>query len=327
MGFDAVDRHRYILGLAYDTQTTKPDVFLSYETRPLGALTLGFSGSYVTGATSTVNDEITQYRRELDTSAYAYYSFRSLYGAFTPQISVNAERNFVYTPSVSEDPVARSRYVPSLDASLGYATSESSRLAIATEGGRTIRMGARAYRDSEDVVYKGVVTATEYLRITDHSVLIPSLKASKVSHRSTRFFDGNVVLSGRIPRIYDSLAGAGFDELGIRGYPGHVFLAREAAVGALDYRFPIARIFRGWGTNPAFLENLEGFVFGESVYIPFGRLGTKTLSSAGGGLKLTATVLSRVPLDLSLQYHRGFRENLGGRGEVFAAVNLGVLPF
>src|SRR5206468_2905178 len=92
------------------------------------------------------------------------------------------------------------------------------------------------------------------------------------------------------------------DELHLRGYPSVTFGVRSAAVLGLDYQFPLLRIFRGSGTNPVFLKDLTGFVFGETTLLPATSSGTLALPSAGYGAKLFVDLFIHLPLVVTLEF-------------------------
>ncbi len=325
LGFDAVDRHRYLLGIAYDTFVKQPDWLAVYNNRSFGPTLSLIAQDFTSGSSSYLDGSLANYIRTTEFSAQAYYNFRSTFAVLTPVISVNASREILY--SRSGQVAGSSYYVPNADIRLGFSNVETTSLGITPESGFQATGGFRSYFDHGSPIFKGLLTYKRYDRLAPHTILVPSIQAMTVSHTSPYFGGGNAELDGRVQKFLRDIPGTNLDGIGIRGYPGQSFFVRQAAVGSLDLRFPLARIFRGWGTNPAFLDNLSGFLFGESSWFPFQELGTSFLTSAGGGLKLGSTVFHRVPLDISVQYNYGFNLSLGGGSEVFAAINLGALPF
>jgi hypothetical protein len=234
------------------------------------------------------------------------------------------ERYFRHLPGANpadDDIVARSRNVPVATASVTYSSARSSALGISAEEGFTTRLGTRTYFDTlrGAITWKGLFTHTQYLRLSAHSVLVPSLKASWSSIGSD-YFDSTVVLTGGQTDVSSNLT-----EMRVRGYPYLLGTVRAAGIAGLDYRFPIARVFRGAGTNPVFLENLYGFVFGEVTFLPGSLLEDKAIPSAGGGLKLD-TDLINLPITLSLEYQRGFRTDLGVHDQLLLQIAGGSLP-
>ncbi len=324
LGFDAVDRHRYLLDIAYDTLVQKPDWLAVYNNRSLGPTLSVLAQNLTSASTTYLNGSLASYIRTTEFSAQASYNFRRTFAVLTPIITVNASRAELFKQGLVVD---TSYYVPSADIRLGFSNVETTSLGISPESGFQSVAAFRTYFDHGSPLYKGLLNYRRYDRLAPHTILVPSIQATSVSHTSPYFAGGNVELDGRVQRFLRDVPGTNLDGMGIRGYPGQSYFVRQAATGALDLRFPLARIFRGWGTNPAFLDNLSGFVFGESTWFPFQELGTSFLSSAGGGLKLGSTLFHRVPLDISVQYQYGFNLSLGGGSEVFATVNLGALPF
>jgi hypothetical protein len=214
-----------------------------------------------------------------------------------------------------------------VDGSIAYSDVDSSRLAITAEQGRSTLLGTRAYLQPDQIVWKGLFEDIEHFRVTQHSILVPSVKASMSSTLSTSYRASNVVTQGRIVRLTDSFPSDSFGQLAIRGYPKQIFYSRSAAVGALDYRFPLIRIFRGWGTNPVFLDNLYGFTFAETSVYPSQEPGHFALPSAGVGIQLSTELFIHVPVVTSVEYHQGFQTDAGGKGEIFVQLGLGAFGF
>jgi hypothetical protein len=326
LGFDAVDRHRYVLAGAYDSEIRKADYFALYANRSLGP-TLSLSASERTDSSFRYEPTAQRYIRKFDADATLSYPFVWTWSALTPTLGFHADREAIFDSGVGPDPYDKSDYVPSIYGILQFSDAESSRIGNGPEAGRTALLGARLYDESGVQSLKGLASVRQYLRLSDHSVLIPSLKASASSRQAQRFSPASVHVRGRILRLIDNLPGADFDEIGVRGYPNLLIYARQAVVGALDFRFPLWRIHRGLGTNPLGFDDLYGFVFGESAYFPESGAVFRTLPSAGGGVVLDLTALVRLPVELSLQYHKGFNVQRGGQGELFLGMNLAAFSF
>ncbi len=333
-GFDAVDRHRYLGVLGYDTGVPAVDWLVGYENRQLGPTLSFYLSNSTTGSyrytTSSGNSQLLYYDRKFEFNFLIYDTYLWTYSAITPFLGFNSERTRRYVPGYSpenDDLYASSRFVPSIDAYAIYSDAERSRLAIATERGRSTLLGVRQYLDPTSAVTKGLFSDTEHFTPFDHTVIAPRLVGSAVSHLNDAYSPSNVVLQGRYNRLISPIPGEGFKEIGIRGYPNQTFYARQALLGSVDVDFPVFRVFRGWGTNPLFLDQFHGFVFGESSYLPFHENGSLFLPSAGAGLKVDLDVLVRVPLEISVEYHKGFEESLGGKGETFVQLGLGALGF
>ena len=318
-GFDAVDRHRYTLGAGYDSELGKGDFSAVYSNRSWGP-TISLAGSL-----SSVSLTDVSFGRETEVSASVSYPIEWTYSSLVPALSFNAERTFFYSRA-NEAVLAKTVFVPSVDASLSFSNIESSRLAISPERGRISELGARLYQDGDARTWKAFASNTEHFKLPGHQVLVPSIRAAYASRSSFTFTDSNVVVEGTRGNIFDSERD-GFDQLVLRGYSGVRFVSRAAAVGSLEYRAPLWRIRRGWGTNPFFAENLWGFVFGESAYFPRSVPEGRFLPAAGLGLRLTGKVFIHLPLILALQAHQGYAKEQGGKNELLIGIGLGEIAF
>jgi len=320
-GFDAVDRHRYLLGVLYDPQIRRPDWVLYYSNRQLGpSINLFTSGNQYLPV-----DSPGFLKEELKATVSADFPIRFTYSTLTPSARFNTERN-AYVRDNGQGDVFSSSLEPSFDARLHYADAESSRLAITAEEGRSTELSARRYLRPGSEGYKAVLSESEYFRITDHSILNPRLRGSVSDRRFRGVNSSNVQVRGLSTGVFAGTPDL-LDELPLRGYPGVTFQTRAAFTGSMDFRFPLWRIFRGWGTNPLFLENLSGFVFGESAYFPNAILGEHFVPSAGAGARLDLTALILVPVSATVEYQKGFREQFDGTGEVVFKLGLTGLPF
>jgi hypothetical protein len=321
LGFDATDRHRYVLGAIYDTLVKSPDLIGVYSNRQLGATLTAF---YYDRTTDTIHQPGgSAFLRTRTAKGSVSFPFQYTYSLLEPSLSFNLDREYSVDPKhVLSSPVRLSPYVPSSDAALTYTNVETSQLAIGPERGRTATVGVRKYLSSSVDNWKVFASDTEHFPITAHSVLTPSLRGSMVNHVSRVLQDANVNVNGRNNRVFtlgSDFGVADLDGLDLRGYPNETFVARSAVVGSLDYQFPIGRIFRGWGTNPVFLNNFYGFAFGESAYFPTADV---ALPSTGGGLTLTSDLFIHIPLSVTLEYDYGFREAFGGKGELIFTVGM-----
>lgn len=335
LGFDAVDRHRYILGVGYDSFAHAPDILAAYSNRQLGADLSVSVQSYTSDITSNSSNQVTSYSRNVKYAADARLPINWTFSTLTPIVSLYEQRTFYKAPGANpsdNDIIGKSYWVPYLDTRLVFEESYRSQLAITNERGRQSEIGSRIYFNSGETFLKTYATDKEYLRtdfLIDHSVFVPSLNYSWVDRLSSGgYMDTNVTVQGRqTGRLIDTLPSNSLDQLSIRGYPDQTYYSKQAALGTLEYRFPIAPIFRGWGTNPAFLEYLHGFAFGEAIWFPNGRK-VKSLPAAGGGVQADLTLFNAIPLTATTEYDKGFREDFGGTGELYFQLNLNSsIPF
>ncbi|CAK9249670.1 unnamed protein product [Sphagnum jensenii] len=326
LGFDAVDIHSYVIAGAYDTLVKQADYLVSYTNRQLGPSFTFQIDEYTSNVISNgsgSSQTLLAYDRNLNYSIVGEFPIQYTYSTLTPYMALTGNRNFLYVPGTNpgNTAVAASFFVPYLDSMLFYSEAHTSRLAITSEEGRSAAIGERTYFNSGQTFEKLLVADQEYWRtdfLLKHSVLVPTINYSRVNQLVTSgYLDTDVTVEGRqAGRLLNSLPGQSLTSLVMRGYPLQTFYSRDAGVGSLDYRFPILPIFRGLGTDPLYFNQLHGFVFGEDTYFPSGRR-VKSLPSAGGGLQLDMNAFNSIPFTASTEYHKGFRQDFGGKGEVF----------
>ena len=117
--------------------------------------------------------------------------------------------------------------------------------------------------------------------------------------------------------IRDLMENTGVSGSFLRGFMAGAFSGNQFQYAALDYRFPIWRIRRGYQTWPIFLSDLSGTVFVNAGYaaddfhpLTYGGLGV------GAELALSCTLAFFQPLTLTFGYASGFGEG-GAHGVYF----------
>jgi hypothetical protein len=241
------------------------------------------------------------------------------YSTLTPLVSIQFDRSFDYAFPF-EHKKGIGRFVPSADGRFLYSSARGPRLAVAPEEGRTAEIGMRIYRDVDAPTAKFLAADTEYGTIFHH-VSVQGTAAVSVASSESDYLDSNVLVRSKKPGVFDSAAkitGQTLDELSVRGYPNQLFVTRQSVFAGMESRFPIWRIFRGWGTRPLFLKNLYGFGFAEAAYL--GDFWNELLPGVGGGLHLSTDWFYYLPITFSAEYHRGLQEKFGGQGEFFFVV-------
>jgi hypothetical protein len=316
LGFDALDQHEYLVGGAYNTQVGKADYVGAYQNHQLGVDLTFLTDGYSQNEVFNSDGSLAYYSRQTRYAAGVSYPILYTFSTLTPSIATQLERTNYYAAG-SGDAYAKSAYVPYIDGLLTYSQAQGSNLAITTEAGRILQLGGRMSFDSGQTIEKLLLRDTEFWRIdlpVKHSVLVPSIVFQASNQFVNNYAPGNVVVEGRgSGQLINSLPFTDLDQMGVRGYPNTIFYSRRAGVASLDYRFPLAQVYRGWGTNPAYLDNLSGFVFGETAFFPIS--GT-TLPSTGGGVNANLNFFYSLPITLTGEYDYGFRKNDGGAGEL-----------
>ena len=332
-GFDATNRHRYIVAGSYQSQLGVGDAFALYSNRSLGPEIRVSSDILTTNVNlfSSPNPlgNLGFYSRQIDFSTAVTFPFLQTYSSLFAYLGYNWQKVLNYQMSsqgTAGGLASVSPIVPSLDAVVGFSNIETSNLAITGESGRTTQLGVRRYFNGPRSDWKVLFLEEEYFSITEHAVLNPSIKATWVSQTNPMFEPSNAVSQGRIPQyLVNVFPTDSFTQISLRGYPNRVYFSKAAAVFALDFQFPISRIFRGFGTLPVFFDNFYGFTFVEATYFPYATPEV-VLPSLGGGLRLT-TELFLYPITLSTEYHQGLRPEYGGVADLFVQALVTVSQF
>lgn len=320
MGADTLDFHRYYLSGDYYTLTGSAEWSAYYAYRGLGPTFVLSGTQYISSTLLHAAGDIDQYARKANYGLTTFFPIRGTFSTLLPQIAIKAERLWIYDVDLSQtDPLYKSRYVPTVDFAFSFSDSLSTALAVAPEYGRSTLIAARAYVGAGTdgaPSWKGLIKDTENFRLGEHSVLSPSAKFSWTSGVSS-YTPARVLATGRASSLTSAFSTDDLAEIAIRGYPGTSFLARAMGKVALDYRFPLWRVYRGVDVHPAYANQFFGFLFGESSFFPRGGLDTVYLPSFGGGLRFSTEWFYIFPLVLSVEYHQGTQTAYGGRGELF----------
>jgi Tol biopolymer transport system component len=331
-GYDNVFRHQYFAFGAHDSTARTWDYSVQYENRSFGPTLTLFAQKLTSDVIAAKNSVTgtTRYTRESEAGAELSFPFQGTISRLTPTIGARVERDIYYDlPNGGvASPLVKTRLVPEQDFTLTYRNIRNSHLAVAPERGGVSLLGVRRYDLGATDVYKGIAKHTQYLHLGNHFVLSPSWKAMRVNRVDRSFVESTAIARGKRDRILNPLYSDDFDEFGIRGYPLLGLSSREAMTFAADLRFPVAQIFRGWGTNPIFLNQLWMQLFVEDTYLRTASPRFQHLASAGAGLRLDTELLLALPLTLNVDYHYGFNENAGGQDELFFSLTASsILPF
>ncbi|MCM2324491.1 MAG: hypothetical protein NDJ90_14630 [Oligoflexia bacterium] len=318
-GFDTLELHRYSAAAFHDSFLGTIDWNASYSNRTLGP-TLSLQGSNETDRYYILSSQNLGYVRRATASLEVSYPFQYTASTFLPAVAFNLERSILIDAGptgTGDEIIARTALIPSMDFAALYSSASRPALGVSPETGRTLVAGSRLYLGLDRPLWKFLAKGTQYVNLGRHHVLVPSVKSSWVT-RLGEYASSAVSVQGRYnAETIQTLVSDSIDDLSIRGYPGRGFLARSATALAMDYRFPVLPIYRGWGTNPAYLTSLFGFAFAESTLFPASDPGAFALPSAGVGLRLASEVFFQLPLVFSVEYHHGFRQSQGGQGEAF----------
>jgi len=107
----------------------------------------------------------------------------------------------------------------------------------------------------------------------------------------------------------------------LRGYPANVLRGRKAALGSLEYRFPVSLLERGWDTKPVYYRKFHGAVFFEAGNAWDGTFHKADVRrSVGAEARLDMTLAYYLPLTIRFVVAKG----LDNEGEWQAYLGLWV---
>jgi Tol biopolymer transport system component len=200
-----------------------------------------------------------------------------------------------------------------------YNDSHRYALSISPEEGRTIEVGAERFDQSfgSDLEFtKYTADWHEFLDMPwKHHVLL--LRAFAGTSTGNGPPQGAYQLGGDSPGdITMTLVDR---EVTLRGYPTNVLRGRKAALGSMEYRFPISLLERGFDTKPIYYRKLHGAVFFEAGNAWDGTPHASDLKrSVGAEARLDMQLAYYLPLTLRFVLAKG----LDPQGESQAYIGL-----
>jgi Tol biopolymer transport system component len=102
----------------------------------------------------------------------------------------------------------------------------------------------------------------------------------------------------------------------LRGYPANVLRGRKAALGSLEYRFPVTELEQGWDTKPFYYRRLHGALFFEAGNAWDGTYHEQDLHrSVGAEARLDMTLAYYLPITLRFVFAKGLDQ--GGETQLY----------
>ena len=203
-------------------------------------------------------------------------------------------------PLPAEGDLVSGRLVYLFNSSRQYAYS------ISPEQGRTLELGAERFDRAlgSDFEYtKYSADWHEYLSLPwKHHVLLARVFAGTSTGQAPP--QGAYQLGGDNPGdITLSLVDR---TVTLRGYPTNVLRGQKAALGSMEYRFPVTNLERGWDTKPFFYRRLHGAVFFEAGNAWDGTYHESELRrSVGAEARLDMTLAYYLPITIRFVFAKG----------------------
>ena len=145
-----------------------------------------------------------------------------------------------------------------------YNSSRNYAYSISPEQGRTFELGAERFARSLGSDFEFTKYSAdwhEYVNLPwKHHVLLARAFAGTSTGEAPP--QGAYQLGGDNPG--DITLGLNEQIVTLRGYPTNVLRGQKAALGSLEYRFPITNLEKGWNTKPFFYRRFHGAVFFEA---------------------------------------------------------------
>jgi hypothetical protein len=218
-------------------------------------------------------------------------------------------------PLPAEGDLASGRLVYLFNSSRHYAYS------ISPEQGRTLGLGAERFDRSlgSDFEFtKYTADWHEYVSFPwkHHVLLVRAFAGTSTGQAPPQ---GAYQLGGDNPG--DIMLGLSDETVTLRGYPANVLRGQKAALGSLEYRFPITNLEQGWDTQPFYYRRFHGALFFEAGNAWDGSHHADDLRrSLGAEARLDMTLGYFLPLTIRLVVAKG----LDSKGESQAYLGLWV---
>jgi sugar lactone lactonase YvrE len=202
-----------------------------------------------------------------------------------------------------------------------YNSSRRYAFSISPEQGRTFEAGAERFDRSLGSDFEFTKYSAdwhEYLNLPwKHHVLL--VRAFGGTSTGTAPAQGAYQLGGDNPG--DITLSLDDQTVTLRGYPTNMLRGQKAALGSLEYRFPISLLERGWDTQPFYYRKLHGAVFFEAGNAWDGTFHESDVRrSIGAEARLDMTLAYYLPLTIRFVFAKG----LDREGEAQAYIGLWV---
>gem|GEM_PF-6004985 len=311
---DPIGRHTGVGQLSTDTRIGKPNVFLSYSnfTTPIRFTLMGDDAWDVLSGLD---------RRSTSADLTAQFFIPGLSNSWSAALSVSRLRTELSTSgSGSSASDVRLRAGPRV--AIAYQDVSQRGHEISPESGRMARLAYQRFLpDLGGISYeKTDFSIAEFLSArTPGLSWLPSRHALALNAQASwapqldRLFLGPSSIS--LPIESQSLSSLGSTFV-MRGYPSGSFIGKKILRTSAEYRLPISRPERGFGTWPLFMQRWHAAVFGdlltlEGAVYDWEAKGYRLrevghmYGAVGLEARLDATVLYHVPIQFTFGLHYG----------------------
>jgi hypothetical protein len=327
LGFDSTGKHQYLGSISYNFKPNTLDqsfAYTYYGFRP--AITLS-EESFTSDIAADVNES--NYKRtnevKLKFDHLIRWTWSSLKISPYGFIDWNSYNDILtHQKAYSFDPEFSHPHVAGGGMRIIFSDVINSKLGFMPEGGSqfTTETQARVYQ-GDFTLWRFMTEYSKFIHLGNHQVFNPKLRYLGTSHpygldRSVALLKGK-----NTNDIFDDGRSFNLNRLQIRGYPNMTIKAKSSIQAGLDYHFPLDQIFNGAG--PFFFNQIHGFVFGDTTYIPSNKYKNLFLPAFGLGITADTTLLWHAPVSLSLEMQYGTKKDFGGDQNFFLSINSSIL--
>lgn len=308
---DPLGKHAYSVSAFYDTYPNKPGFYASYLNQTTDIMfALDGADEY---------DRLTSSLIRHNTAVVATAA------SFIPSFSSNWQMGLGWrydqTHLANSSPQVRN----GPQVFLAYKDYSQRGLEISPETGGAFKAAYTKFlEDLGNIDYDRIDLSARYY----HSKWLPERHVLAPSIRATIEPGLNSILLGPASSANGQLESTLNARHLMRGYDPSVFIGRNMLSASLEYRFPIANVYRGAGTTPLFIKRWHGAAFTdaitldgvfldqEAVLYRRTRIGGRMFMGAGGELRADTTLGYHLPVTFTLGLYYGFDQLAGNRSAI-----------
>jgi hypothetical protein len=325
-GADPLERHLYSLLYAYDFKNHWSQGAISY-TYDRWNPSLKLSGQREMQSSRDSGDNLLGFTKSDTVTAELIFPILTYDRQWSAHLGYVSQRE---TNQKTLDPA-----MPNVDltdklwgAALTYNSARRYIRSISSDDGQRLRL---VYEDSDafDSNYKGKVKTLDwrgYFRLHGEQVLATRLVRGKGDRGSRPFRLGGTTDGYNLTTPANALYASTQTVLNrrnyaLRGYPSGLtsLIGRDITLAEMEWRFPIARIERGWMAPPVGLQQVHGLLFYDTGKAENGS-GKKNDFHSGAGVELNAELVLGygLPLNVRMGYAHGYDK--GGENQYYLTV-------